>query len=198
MAAQFRRWHPRTSSVTMSHRRRGVPVSSVRTVSFLWRPVLGARDIGWGDAGLAAALSVYAILLVGNVVTTVPHGGAVAAVAVLAMTAPVAWERRAPVAAAAGVVIGAGANELLIGKMVRCGPALPAVFVIAFFAGTRLTGRRLGIAAACCLAAVSIQALCDPRLGAGFMVGGLPIVAGGGGGGRPARALAQPRSGCLA
>lgn len=98
-------------------------MSSVRTVSFLWRPVLGARDIGWGDAGLAAALSVYAILLVGNVVTTVPHGGALAAVAVLAMTAPVAWERRAPVVAAAVVAIGAAANELLIGKMVRCGPA---------------------------------------------------------------------------
>ena len=51
------------------------------------------------------------------------------------------------------------------------------MFVIAFFAGTRLTGRRLGFAAACCVAAVSIQALCDPRLGAGFLVAGLPIVA---------------------
>jgi hypothetical protein len=40
--------------------------------------------------------------------------------------------------AAAAVAVGAAANALFIGPMVRCGPGLPAVFVIAFFAATRL------------------------------------------------------------
>ena len=78
------------------------------------------------------------------------------------MTVPVAWERRAPLAAAAAVAVGAVANELLIGPMVRCGPALPAVFAIAFFAGTRLDRRRLAVAVACCLAAVTTQSFFDP------------------------------------
>ena len=65
------------------------------------------------------------------------------------MTLPVAWERRAPVAAAAAVAVGAVVNELLIGPLVRCGAALPAVFAIAFFVGTRLhrpaAGHRPGV-----------------------------------------------------
>jgi hypothetical protein len=76
------------------------------------------------------------------------------------------------------VALGAVLNELLIGPMVRCGAALPAVLAIAFFAGTRLAGRRLAVAAASCLGAVTVQAFFDPRLGAGFLVAGLPAVAG--------------------
>jgi signal transduction histidine kinase len=61
--------------------------------------------------------------------------------------------------------------------MIRCGPGLPAVFVIAFFAGTRLDGRRLAVAEGFCGGAVITQAVYDPRLGAGFLVAGLPVVA---------------------
>ena len=153
-------------------------MTAIGLVSWLWRPVRGLREIGWGDLALAVILSLYAVALVGGVFRTVPHGGAVAAVAVLAMTLPVAWERRAPLAAAAAVAAAAVANELFICPMVRCGPGLPAVFVIAFFAGTRLDGRRLVIAAALCLVAVIVQAFFDPRLGAGFLVAGVPAVAG--------------------
>jgi signal transduction histidine kinase len=153
-------------------------VTTISLVSWLWRPVRGLREIGWGDLALAVILSLYAVALVGGVFRTVPHSGAVAAVAVLAMTLPVAWERRAPLTAAAAVAAGAAANELFIGPMVRCGPGLPAVFVIAFFAGTRLDGRRLVIAAALCLVAVIVQAFFDPQLGAGFLVAGVPVVAG--------------------
>ena len=92
------------------------------------------------------------------------------------MTIPVAWERRAPLAAAAAVAVGAALNELLIGPMVRCGPGLPAVFVIAFFAGTRLDRRRLVIAETLCLAAVTLQSFFDPNLGPSFLVAGIPIV----------------------
>jgi len=154
-------------------------VTAISLVSWLWRPVRGVREIGWGDLALAAVLSLYAIALVSGVIRTGHRqGGAVATVAVLAMTLPVVWERRAPAAAAAAVAVGATANALFIGPMVRCGPGLPAVFVIAFFAATRLDGYRLAVAEAFCVAAVITQAFCDPVLGAGFLVAGLPAVAG--------------------
>jgi len=148
-------------------------------VSWLWRPIGRWRGITWGDVALGAALSLYAVGLVsGAVKTGYPHGGAVAAAAVLAMTLPVVWERRSPLAASAAVAVGAVLNEVLIGPMVRCGPALPAVLAIAFFAGTRLEGGRLAVAAFFCLGAVTTQAFFDPRLGAGFLVAGLPAAAG--------------------
>jgi signal transduction histidine kinase len=147
-------------------------VSGTSAVSWLWRPAGNARDIGWGDIGVAALLSVWAALLV----TGGDHGGVLAAVAVLAMTVPVVWERRAPLAAAAVAAAGAVVNELLIGAMVRCGPCLPAVLLIAFFAGTRLSRPRLAIAGALCLASVTLQAYNDPKLGPGFVTIGLPAV----------------------
>jgi signal transduction histidine kinase len=153
-------------------------VTGIGLVSWLWRPTSRSGEIGWGDIALAALLSLYAIVLVSGWTGAVsPHNGAAAAVAVLAMTVPVAWERRAPAPAAAAVAVGAAANELVIGPMIRCGPGLPAVFVIAFFAATRLIGRRLAVAEGFCAGAVIIQAIYDPRLGAGFLVAGLPAVA---------------------
>jgi signal transduction histidine kinase len=153
-------------------------VTGIGLVSWLWRPAGGLRGIGWGDVALAAFLSLYAVVVVSGLSGIAsPHSGAVAAVAVLAMTVPVAWERRAPAAAAAVVAVGAAANEVVIGPMIRCGPGLPAVFVIAFFAGTRLEGCRLAVAEGFCAGAVITQALYDPALGAGFLVAGLPVVA---------------------
>jgi signal transduction histidine kinase len=145
-------------------------------VSWLWHPAWRLREIGWGDIALATLLSLWAIGLTSGVVKIAPHAGAAAAILALAMTVPVAWERRAPLAAAAAVAIGAALNELIIGPMVRCGPGLPAVFVIAFFAATRLDRRRLVIAIALCLAAVALQSFYDPNLGASFLVAGVPVV----------------------
>ena len=151
-------------------------MSAIGQVSWLWRPVWRLREVGWGDIALAAILSVWAIGLVSGLVVAKPHSGVAAAIVVLAMTIPVAWERRNPLAAAAAVTVGAALNELLIGPMVRCGPGLPAVFVIAFFAATRLDRRRLVAAAALCLAAVTLQSFYDPNLGASFLVAGVPVV----------------------
>jgi signal transduction histidine kinase len=156
-------------------------------VSWLWHPAWRLREIGWGDLALATLLSLWAIGLTSGVVKIAPHAGAAAAIVALAMTVPVAWERRAPLAAASSVAVGAALNELIIGPMVRCGPGLPAVFVIAFFAATRLDRRRLVIAIALCLAAVTLQSLYDPNLGAGFLVAGVPVVLASGLAGRLAR-----------
>jgi signal transduction histidine kinase len=146
---------------------------------WLWRPVWGLREVGRGDVLLAGLLSLLAIgLASGALKTNYPFSGAVAAAAALALTLPVAWQRRAPVAAAAAVAVAAPLNGLIIGPMVRCAAALPAVFAIAFFNGTRCTGRRLAAGTVLCLGAVTAQAFFDPVLGPGFLAGGLPIVAG--------------------
>jgi hypothetical protein len=154
-------------------------VTGISLVSWLWRPVGRARDIGWGDIALAGFLSVWAAGLVSGVFKTGhPTGGVVAAIAVLAMTLPVVWERQAPAAAAAVVAAGALLNEVLVGPMVRCGPCLPAVLAIGFFAGTRLDGRKLAAAIVFCLGAVTAQAFFDPKLGPGFLAFGVPATAG--------------------
>jgi signal transduction histidine kinase len=157
-----------------------VRVSGISLMRWLWRPAGRLPQVGWGDIALAAFLSGFAVILVGGVLPQ-PAGtappGAIPALAVLAMTVPVAWERQFPVVAAAAVAAGALLNELVIGPMIRCGPGLPAVFVIAFFAGTRLTGRMLVLATTCCAAAVTLQSFYDPQLGASFLFAALPAVA---------------------
>ena len=156
-------------------------MSGIGLVSWLWRPAGRLPQVGWGDIALAALLSAFAVILVSGLLPNQPpgtaHSGLIPALAVLAMTAPVAWERQLPVVAAAAVAAGAALNELVIGPMIRCGPCLPAVFVIAFFAGTRLAGRVLVLAAAFCAAAVTLQSFYDPQLGASFLFAALPAVA---------------------
>jgi signal transduction histidine kinase len=157
-------------------------VTGTSLVSWLWRPAGKLRDIGWGDLALAAVLSVYAVLLVNGALggsdATNPRAGLLATILVLTMTVPVVFQRRAPAGAAAAVALGAAANELLVGPMVRCGPGLPAVLVIAYFAATRLDWRTLTVAEALCAGALTTQAFFDPQLGPGFLVAGLPALAG--------------------
>ena len=148
-------------------------MNRIRLGSWLGRPAWGLREVGRGDIVLAGALSLFMVgIISGKLTAQHPPGGVVAALGALAMTLPVAWERRAPATAAAAVAIGATVNELLIGPMVRCGAALPAVFAIAFFVGTRCSGRRLAVGIAFCLGAVTTQAFFDPQLGPAFLVAG--------------------------
>jgi hypothetical protein len=81
------------------------------------------------------------------------------------MTVLVAWERRAPFTAAAVVAAGTVANEIVIGPLIRCGPGLPAVDAIAFFAATRLDWRRMVLVELLCAGAVTTQSYYDPQLG---------------------------------
>ncbi len=98
------------------------------------------------------------------------------AAAMLAIGLPVAWERRAPAGAAVAITAGIVGNQLLFGTLVRCGEALPAILLIAFFAGTRLEQQKLLIACACCLAAMTVESSYDPKLGPSFLVAGVPAV----------------------
>ncbi len=74
-------------------------MNRIRLGSWLCRPVWGLREVGWGDIVLAGALSLFMVGLISGTLTAQhPPGGVVAVLAALAMTLPVAWERRAPAA----------------------------------------------------------------------------------------------------
>src|SRR5260370_8005471 len=131
---------------------KGGAVNRMSLGCWLWRPVWGLREVGRGDVTLAGLLSLLAMgLASGALKPGYPHGGAVAAAGALAMTVPVAWQRRAPVIAAATVAAATPLNGLVIGPMVRCAAALPAVFAIPFFTGPRCTAPRLAAAPMLCL-----------------------------------------------
>ena len=129
------------------------------------------------DLGVALLLSLYAVVLTSGAVSTGHrHGGVGASLAVLAMTLPVAWCRRAPVAAAGAMALGALANGVLFGSMVRCGAALPAVFIVVFFVADRCDGDRAALGLALCAANVVAQAFYDPQLGPQALVLLLPVL----------------------
>ena len=99
------------------------------------------------DVIAAVLLSAWGVALTSGIEPTGhPHGGVGASIGVLAMTLPVAWRRRAPFAAAATLAAAAALNGLVFGPMVRCGPALPAVFLVAFALGSRSGSGPAGLA----------------------------------------------------
>ena len=139
--------------------------------------LFGVRDVNRADALIALVLSVFAILLTSGVVHTGhPHGGFWASVAVLTLTVPVLWRRRSPFAAVATIAAGALFNGLVIGSMVRCGAALPALALVSFSVGLRCERRKALEGAALGIAAVVALAQWDPNLTIGFAAPGSVFV----------------------
>jgi hypothetical protein len=125
-------------------------------------------SVRWAEVAVLAfalALSVYVVVLV-----RIQAGGVAACVAATAMTLPVAFARRTPLAAATVLAVAAAANELFFGHLIRCGAALPAVFFVAYLAGRACAGRTRALVLAGVLASTVIQCLYDPRLGAPAIV----------------------------
>ncbi len=151
--------------------------------------MITSRDLraplGWTVAGLgvldiavAVILSGYAVALTsGALPTGHPHGGAGASAGVLAMTLPVAWRRRAPLAAACVLAAAAVANGLVFGSMVRCAATLPAVFLVAYTIGVRYDRARSASGLLFCAGAVVAEALYDPQIGANGLVVVLAVLA---------------------
>ena len=134
------------------------------------------------DLAIGVLLAAYGVYLVSGLVHgNTKHSGPLAAVMVLFMTLPVAWRRRAPVTVAAVLAAGAAVNPLLVGDMIRCGPALPALLLCAYSVG-RQSGRlgRLaaGSALACLLLSATVQTFTDPNLNPGVMVAMGPMILG--------------------
>ena len=158
-----------------SRRFRGEDTAMTR----LLRSLAGTRIGGLPvlDLAVAVFLAVYAVALTsGAIPTGHPHGALGASIGVLAMTLPVAWCRRAPVAAAAVLAFGAVLNSVLFGSMVRCGAALPAVLIVAFFVSARSDRARAGVGIAFCAINVTAQAVSDPQLGAQQVALLLPVL----------------------
>jgi len=124
------------------------------------------------DAAVASALSVYAVVDV----AAAQGRGPAAAVAAVAMTLPVAWCRRSPLAAAAALAAGGVLNALLFPSIVRCGVALPAVFIVGFSVGACCERARAAVGLLLCAVNVAAQAVSDPRLGEPELLLLLPIL----------------------
>jgi signal transduction histidine kinase len=150
-----------------------------RIRSVFSRPVAGIRDVSAFDLLLAAVLTAFVVALVIGATGSKHHGGVAAAIGAVVLTAPVAWRRRAPIAAAATIAVGAGLNAAIFGSMVRCGPSLPAAFIVAFAIGARTSGRRSLLGATLVAANIVFQAFSDPQLapGAANLLLFLPIAA---------------------
>jgi hypothetical protein len=130
------------------------------------------------DIAAAAILSAYAVGRTSGVLhTSGPHGGVGASIGVLAMTLPVAWRRRLPLAAAGTLAAAAVLNGLIFGPMVRCGATLPAALLVAFAVGSKFDGRRSVAGLLLCAGGVAGEALYDPRIGARGLVVVLPVLA---------------------
>jgi hypothetical protein len=150
--------------------------------------MITARDLRakltWTVAGLsvldiaaAVILSAYAVALTsGAVHTSHPHGGVAASIGVLAMTLPVAWCHRWPLAAAGVLAAAAVLNGVLFGPMVRCGAALPAVFLVAFAVGVRCGRARSAAGLLLCASAVAAEGLYDPQIEGRGLVVVLPVL----------------------
>ena len=83
-----------------------------------------------------------------------------------------------PVAAGSGRVLAAAAvlNGVLFGPMVRCGAALPAVFLVAFATGVRCDRARSAAGLLLCAGAVAAEGLYDPQIEARGLVVVLPVL----------------------
>jgi hypothetical protein len=150
-------------------------VTSGVAIRWLTHPVSGFRDVGIGDLVLAVGLSAFGVVLatgLGNEAN--PHGGVVGGIAVLLMTAPVLFARRAPLLAAAGLAFGAVVNSLWVGHLVRCGAALPAVFFVAFVIGLRCHRRQAVVGMALLAVNILCQGYSDPQLASAKAASGEP------------------------
>ena len=129
------------------------------------------------DLATAAVLSAGAASLASGVIhVSHSRGGLGASLGLLAMIAPVAIRRRFPLTAAGILAAGAVANGLAWGPLVRCGAALPAVFLVAYAAGACCDRARAAAGLALCAINVVAQAYWDPRLGLGVLGLMLPVL----------------------
>ncbi|HEY5051196.1 MAG TPA: hypothetical protein VII50_09860 [Acidothermaceae bacterium] len=125
----------------------------------LRRRVVG---VSVGAALFTVLLSAWAVALVSS-----QHTGRIGApVAVLIMIVPVGFARRSPFIVATVLAAGTLLNNLFFGHLVRCGPALPAAFFVAYVIAAATIGRERWGGLTLVLAGVALQCVWDPKLGA--------------------------------
>ncbi len=168
--------------------------------------------LGKRDVLIAGGLSLLGVLMMlSDVSRAAPADEQVSLVALplfLAVTAPVAWWRTAPLPALAAVIGALAVHVAVVGTTLRCGVAFPVMFVLVYAAASRLTnpgallGLALGLAGA--VARVRVRPQCAPLCapvfrgddcrGMGHWAGGsLPDAAGGGAADANERVARRPR-----
>jgi hypothetical protein len=146
-----------------------------------WRWLASRDRVNVLDVAVGLVLSVDGVLIVTGVLDGHGRVSIVPALGVLAMTLPVIWRRRWSVAIA--VILGAAAvlNCLVIGRMVRCGAALPALLLAAYALG-RQPHRRprwaLGLGFGALLVSATLQCFYDPRLDPSVLCFMVPVLVG--------------------
>jgi signal transduction histidine kinase len=129
----------------------------------------------WLDWAIAIGLTAIGIGM-----TLDPANGdgtVVDSVVIGAVTLPVIWRRRAPLAAAAALAVGTVVSGIPTFDQVRCGVAIPAALLILFGAATRRPREPAFAALAAILGGMVVLLLTDPQLDVGGLFI-LPLCAG--------------------
>ena len=151
-------WPPEPLGATMDGPSRGGEVFSASRAWTWTESTVGG--VGVLDLAAAALLGGYAF---GRVYAA---SDLAAGLGVLAMTVPVGWRRPMPIAAAATLAVAAPLNGVLFGPLVRCGTALPAVFLVAYSLAAHTDRARFAATGLLlCVANLAAQCAYDPQLG---------------------------------
>jgi hypothetical protein len=128
--------------------------------------IRGAGSPNVADVVVAVALSAVPVAVAtGALHLQQQHPGAAACLGVIGLTLPVAWRRPLPLTAAAVMAVAAVVNGLAFGHLVRCGVALPAVYIVAFGIAARVSWPRAAVGLALCAADVVVEGYYDPQIG---------------------------------
>ena len=137
-----------------------------------WSRRWGRRGRGKGlsvpDIVIAVVLSAFPVAVATGALALQhgpAHPGVAACLGVIGLTLPVAWRRPFPLTAAAVLAVAALGNGLVFGPLVRCGVALPAVYIVAFGIAARTSGPRAAAGLALCAADVVVEGYYDPQIG---------------------------------
>ncbi len=123
-------------------------------------------DVSVPDVVIAVLLSAIPVAVAtGALQVEKKYPGAAACLGVIGLTIPVAWRRPLPLTAAAVMAVAAAANGLAFGHLVRCGVALPAVYIVAFGIAARVSWPRAAAGLALCTADVVVEGYYDPQIG---------------------------------
>jgi hypothetical protein len=123
-------------------------------------------DASVPDVVIGVALSAIPVVVAaGALHLESPDPGVAACLGVIGLTLPVAWRRPLPLTAAAVMAAAAVVNGLAFGHVIRCGVALPAVFMVAFGIAARVGWPRAAVGLALCAVDVVVEGCYDPQIG---------------------------------
>jgi signal transduction histidine kinase len=155
---------------------RGERAMATTTWNLPWKPG-HPGGVSVPDLVIAAFLSAIPVAVAAGVLHIgIQRPGAAACLGVIGLTLPVAWRRPLPLTAAAVMAAAAVANGLVFGHLVRCGVALPAVYIVAFGIAARVGWPRAAAGLTLCAADVVVEGYYDPQIGPAGLTFVLPLL----------------------